>query len=126
MSKVFLDAVRPAPSAAPPTASPAAPYASRSAAAFALQNSLYVDSFKMARQIWDDGFRPTVRPQLHPLHAMSAPYRLALGCSSQYLVGLWRGGTPIGICVEEFFRVQVRPASVLFRATALTCVPVGP
>jgi hypothetical protein len=30
--------------------------------AWCAQNSLYVDSFKMARAIWDDGFRPTVRP----------------------------------------------------------------
>eukprot|EP01046_Picozoa_sp_COSAG06_P015887 COSAG06_NODE_1033_length_11001_cov_5.119795_5_plen_79_part_00 len=32
---------------------------------------------------------------------------------SQYLIGIWRGGTPIGICVEEFFRVQVREPAVL-------------
>ena len=24
-------------------------------------NNLYLDSFKLARKIWDDGFRPTVR-----------------------------------------------------------------
>ena len=24
-------------------------------------NDLYLDSFKLARAIWDDGFRPTVR-----------------------------------------------------------------
>ena len=24
-------------------------------------NGLYLDSFKLARAIWDDGFRPTVR-----------------------------------------------------------------
>ena len=24
-------------------------------------NNLYLDSFKLARAIWDDGFRPTVR-----------------------------------------------------------------
>lgn len=25
-------------------------------------NGLYLDSFKLARKIWDDGFRPTVTP----------------------------------------------------------------
>lgn len=34
--------------------------------------------------------------------ALTATY----DCRRQHVVGLWRGGTPIGICVEEFFRVQ--------------------
>lgn len=33
---------------------------------------------------------------------------LAVPLLAQFVIGLWRGGTPIGICVEEFFRVQVR------------------
>jgi len=45
-------------------------------------NEMFLDSYKLARQVYDDGFRPTI------------------------IVGLWRGGTPIGIAVEEFFRVQ--------------------
>ena len=45
-------------------------------------NTMYVDSFRMARNIWDDGFRPT------------------------FILGVWRGGTPIGCCIEEFFRKQ--------------------
>jgi hypothetical protein len=35
------------------------------------------DSFRLARQIYDDGFRPN------------------------YIVGIWRGGTPVGIAVQE-------------------------
>ena len=27
-------------------------------------NGLYMDSFKLARAIWDDGFRPTVRTEV--------------------------------------------------------------
>ena len=32
-------------------------------------NSLYMDSFKLARAIWDDGYRPTVRTA--PSHFIS-------------------------------------------------------
>lgn len=35
------------------------------------------DSFRLGRQIYDDGFRPN------------------------YIVGIWRGGTPVGIAVQE-------------------------
>lgn len=40
---------------------------------------LLVDSFKVAAQVYDDGFRP------------------------DYIVGIWRGGAPIGIAVQEFY-----------------------
>lgn len=40
---------------------------------------------------------------------------------AQFVIGLWRGGTPIGICVEEFFRVQVRS-----RAAALSAPSFPP
>ncbi|MCV6626212.1 MAG: phosphoribosyltransferase family protein [Cellvibrionaceae bacterium] len=39
--------------------------------------SLYEDSFKLAAQIYASGFRPN------------------------YIVGVWRGGTPVGIVVQE-------------------------
>lgn len=39
--------------------------------------SLYEDSFKLAAQIFESGFRPN------------------------YIVGVWRGGTPVGIVVQE-------------------------
>lgn len=39
-----------------------------------------VDCFRLARRVWDDGYRP------------------------DFLVGLWRGGAPPGIVIQEFFR----------------------
>lgn len=41
-------------------------------------DSLLEDSFKLAAQIFESGFRPN------------------------YIVGVWRGGTPVGIAVQEF------------------------
>jgi hypoxanthine phosphoribosyltransferase len=43
-------------------------------------NDYLVDSFHLARKIWDDGYRP------------------------DFLIGLWRGGAPPGIVIQEFFR----------------------
>ena len=43
-------------------------------------NSYLVDCFRLARRIWDDGYRP------------------------DFLVGLWRGGAPPGVVIQEFFR----------------------
>jgi hypoxanthine phosphoribosyltransferase len=45
-------------------------------------NTLLVNSFKLARKIWESGYR------------------------FNYLVGLWRGGTPVGAAIHEFFRVR--------------------
>lgn len=42
---------------------------------------LLEDSFKLALQIYDSGFRP------------------------DYIVGVWRGGAPVGIAVQELFEV---------------------
>ena len=39
-------------------------------------------SVRLARTIWDDGFRP------------------------DFLIGVWRGGTPPGIVVHEYLRLQ--------------------
>lgn len=40
---------------------------------------LLEDSFRLAHQVFEDGFRPN------------------------FIVGIWRGGAPIGIAVQEFF-----------------------
>lgn len=40
---------------------------------------LLVDSFKLAHKVYEDGFRP------------------------DFIIGIWRGGAPIGIAVQEFF-----------------------
>lgn len=47
-------------------------------------NKLYEDSFKLAKKIWDSGFRPN------------------------FIIGLWRGGTPPGIVIHEFFRMKYK------------------
>lgn len=43
---------------------------------------LLEDSFKLAAEIYDSGFRPT------------------------FIVAVWRGGAPIGIAVQEYFAYQ--------------------
>jgi hypoxanthine phosphoribosyltransferase len=43
-------------------------------------NAYLIDSFRLARRIWEDGYRP------------------------DFLVGLWRGGAPPGIVIQEFLR----------------------
>ncbi len=43
---------------------------------------LLESSFKLAHEIYADGFRP------------------------QFIVGIWRGGTPIGIAVQEYFEYK--------------------
>jgi hypothetical protein len=44
--------------------------------------TLLVNSVKLARRIWDHGYRP------------------------DYLIGVWRGGTPPGVAIHEFFRTR--------------------
>ncbi|TLU66194.1 hypoxanthine phosphoribosyltransferase [Thalassotalea litorea] len=46
---------------------------------FISAQELLEDSFRVAAQVFDDGFRP------------------------QFIVGIWRGGAPIGIAVQEYF-----------------------
>ena len=46
---------------------------------FITAEQLLQDSFKLAAQVYDDGFRP------------------------DYIVGIWRGGAPIGIAVQEYY-----------------------
>ena len=40
---------------------------------------LLEDSFRLAAQVFEDGFRP------------------------QFIIGIWRGGAPVGIAVQEYF-----------------------
>jgi len=49
---------------------------------FVSARDFHLDSFRLARQVWDSGFRPN------------------------FLVGLWRGGTPPGIVIQEFFKYK--------------------
>jgi len=46
---------------------------------FITAQELLEDSFRLASQVFEDGFRP------------------------QFIVGIWRGGAPIGIAVQEYF-----------------------
>lgn len=46
---------------------------------FITAQELLEDSFRLAHDIYEDGFRP------------------------QFIVGIWRGGAPIGIAVQEYF-----------------------
>ncbi len=48
---------------------------------FIQADELLKDSFKLASQVFDSGYRP------------------------DYIVGVWRGGAPIGIAVQEFLDV---------------------
>ena len=46
---------------------------------FITAQELLEDSFRVAAKVFEDGFRP------------------------QFIVGIWRGGAPIGIAVQEYF-----------------------
>lgn len=48
---------------------------------FITADDLLRDSFKLAAQIYDSGFRPS------------------------FIVGIWRGGAPVGIAIQEFLQV---------------------
>jgi hypoxanthine phosphoribosyltransferase len=52
---------------------------------FISSSSLLEDSFRVASQVYEDGFRP------------------------DFIVGIWRGGAPIGIAVQEFFEYNDAP-----------------
>ncbi len=49
-------------------------------ASFLDPNTYLADCFRLARRIWDDGYRPN------------------------FLVALWRGGAPPGIAIQEYLR----------------------
>lgn len=44
--------------------------------------SLLEDSFRLAAKVYEDGFRP------------------------KFVIGIWRGGTPVGIAVQEYFEFK--------------------
>jgi hypothetical protein len=46
---------------------------------FITAQQLLEDSFRVAAQVYDDGFRP------------------------DFIIGIWRGGAPIGIAVQEYY-----------------------
>jgi hypoxanthine phosphoribosyltransferase len=46
---------------------------------FISSQELLLDSFRLAHQVLEDGFRP------------------------DFIIGIWRGGAPIGIAVQEYF-----------------------
>ena len=46
---------------------------------FITAQDLLEDSFRLAAQVFEDGFRP------------------------QFIIGIWRGGAPVGIAVQEYF-----------------------
>ncbi|MEK6864262.1 MAG: phosphoribosyltransferase family protein [Nanoarchaeota archaeon] len=49
---------------------------------FISADSLQLDSYKLAKQVYDSGFKPT------------------------FMVALWRGGTPVGCYVQEFLKTK--------------------
>ena len=49
---------------------------------FITAQQLLEDSFRLASQIYEDNFRP------------------------QFIIGIWRGGTPVGIAVQEYFEFK--------------------
>lgn len=54
--------------------------------------TLLLNSLRLARQVWEDGYLPN------------------------YLVAIWRGGTPPGIAIHEFFRLHgVDPYHTTFK-----------
>lgn len=58
---------------------------------------LLVDSFKLADKIYQSGFRP------------------------QFIVGIWRGGTPVGIAVQEYFDYKgVKTDHIAVRTSSYT------
>lgn len=48
-------------------------------------SSLLQDSFRLAAKVYDDGFKP------------------------DFIIGIWRGGAPIGIAVQEYFEYKNTP-----------------
>ena len=49
---------------------------------FVSARQLNLDSVRLGRRVWADGFRP------------------------DFLIGIWRGGTPPGIIIHEFLRMK--------------------
>lgn len=49
---------------------------------FITAQQLLEDSFRLAHQVYEDNFRP------------------------EFIIGIWRGGAPVGIAVQEFFEYK--------------------
>lgn len=65
-------------------------------------NAYMADCFRLARRIWDDGYRP------------------------DYLIALWRGGTPPGIAIHEYFRYRGEdPYHTAIRTQSMEAVREG-
>ena len=60
---------------------------------FIQSNDLLKDSFKLAWNVYQSGFEPN------------------------YIVGVWRGGAPIGIAVQEFLSLGVKSDHVAIRTS---------
>ncbi|WP_369821087.1 phosphoribosyltransferase, partial [Oleiphilus sp. HI0067] len=66
---------------------------------FISAQQLLEDSFKLAIQIYESGFRP------------------------DYIVGVWRGGAPVGIAVQEMFEVLgVKCDHIAIRTSSYTAI----
>jgi len=64
---------------------------------FITANELLQDSFRLGHQIFDSGFRP------------------------DYIVGIWRGGTPVGIAVQELLEYKgVKTDHIAIRTSSYT------
>lgn len=62
---------------------------------FISAQELIEDSFRLAHRIYEDGFHPN------------------------FIVGIWRGGTPVGIAVQEFFEYkQVQTDHIAVRTSS--------
>jgi hypoxanthine phosphoribosyltransferase len=62
---------------------------------FITASELLQDSFRLAAQIHASGFRP------------------------DFIIGIWRGGAPVGIAIQEYFEyVGVRPDHIAVRTSA--------
>ena len=65
-------------------------------------NEYLADGFRLARKIWEDGYRP------------------------DFLIGLWRGGAPPGIVIQEYFRWRGHdPYHTAIRTQSLEGVMAG-
>ena len=62
-------------------------------------NQLLEDSFKLAWKVYESGFRPN------------------------YIVGVWRGGAPVGIAVQELLHVLGLPSDhIAIRTSSYTSI----
>lgn len=62
---------------------------------FITAQELLVDSFRLAHQVFQSGFRP------------------------DFIVGIWRGGAPIGIAVQEYFEFkQIKTDHIAVRTSS--------